>query len=79
MGAACGCHCWEKHYDSIYIVKRRQLERSDGATELYVEVNIKQTMEKSKLRVPCICPMLLKCLQVDTFLQVDGSYFVNPL
>jgi len=37
MGAACGCHCWEKHYDSIYVVKKRQIKRPDGATEIYVE------------------------------------------
>jgi len=41
MGAA--CRCFEKHYDSVYIVRKRQIRRTDGATELYVESEHKKS------------------------------------
>jgi len=39
MGTVCGCRCFEKHYDSVYTIKKREISRADGAKEIYTETS----------------------------------------
>jgi len=36
MGTICGCSCFEKHYDNVYTIKKREITRIDEA-KVYID------------------------------------------